>query len=103
MTAAVPIAAVDTHPLRQRVLRPHQSLAEMDYAGDNDQASAHFGCFVDGILVSVGSLYRESRAGIPLEGWRIRGMATIPDQRDRGLGSGVLDACVAYARDHGAG
>jgi predicted GNAT family N-acyltransferase len=99
---AVPIAAADTHELRQRVLRPHQRIAEMDYPGDHDATTAHFGCHGDGELVAIGSIYREPRPGGDPDGWRIRGMATAEGRRRAGLGKSVLAACVAHARDHGA-
>ena len=97
---AVPISADATHLLRQQVLRPHQSLAEMEYPGDRDPTSAHFGCFVDDELVSIGSVYREAREGGDGE-WRLRGMATAPQQRSRGLGGAVLASCLAHATANG--
>ena len=37
------------------------------------------------------------------DGWRIRGMATRPDLRGRGLGGLVLDALVDHIAGHGGG
>jgi predicted GNAT family N-acyltransferase len=96
------IAAADTHMLRHRVLRPHQTIAEMDYPGDHDATTAHFGCDVDGELVAIGSIYREARLDGDPGGWRIRGMATAEGRRGTGLGESVLAACIGHARSHGA-
>ena len=34
--------------------------------------------------------------------WRVRGMATAPEQRGRGIGAAILDALVEHARSQGA-
>ena len=103
MPVAHRITATDTQVLRQRVLRPHQTLADMDYAGDHDPLTAHFGVVVDGLPVAVGSIFPEPRDGGELPGWRIRGMATVEGWRGRGLGTAVLDACLAHAAANGGG
>jgi GNAT superfamily N-acetyltransferase len=97
------IAAADTHPLRLAVLRPGLPPEEAAFPGDDDPATAHFGAFVGGRLAGIASLYREPRPGGPsgAGGWRIRGMATLPEARGRGLGRALLDACVAHAGAQG--
>ena len=97
------VAAADTHALRHRVLRPHQSLSEMDYDGDHDPLTAHFGVVVDGEPASVGSIYSEPRDGGAAPGWRIRGMATADGRRGSGLGAAVLAACLAHSEANGGG
>lgn len=91
-----PIPASQTHALRHAVLRPHQTLDEMVYPGDETPGTMHFGAFVQGNANPVGivTLSPEPREGVA---WRLRGMATDPSVR--GLGAGVLlvQACIEHA------
>jgi ribosomal protein S18 acetylase RimI-like enzyme len=96
-------------PLRQAVLRPHQTLDDQVFAGDDASGAGHFAAFAgagaDGAPIGIASITPEPfpGAGGPAPGdWRVRGMATDP-QRGRGLGAGaaLLDACLAHAREHG--
>ena len=104
------IPAQATHVLRQRVLRPHQRVDEMVYAGDTDAETVHFGGFAGEELVAIASLYRAplppavAEAGIgtlPHEQWQFRGMASDESVRGRGFAAAVLDAVFAHARAQG--
>ena len=90
------ITAAETRPLRHRVLRPTQAAESTLYPGD-DQASVHLGAFEGDRLVGVASLYAEPRTGAA-GGWRLRGMATAPEVRGRGLA-----ASVSHAAGQGGG
>ena len=74
------------------------------YALEEDAATLHFAAELeDGEVLSVGSVMAEAHPLDPRPGdWRIRGMATRPDLRGRGLGSRVLDAIERAARERGA-
>lgn len=97
-----PIAASQTHALRQRVLRPHQSLAEMDYPGDADATTVHFGAFDGDALVGVVSLYVAPLPNDASEGdWQFRGMAVDEGRQGAGVGRLLLNACLDHARSHG--
>lgn len=93
-----PMALADTRPLRRRVLRP--TLSEADLAGHEPAGALAFGAF-DGEdrLVATGLAGPD---GEGIGGWRIRGMATEPDQRGKGAGAAVLQALVASALAAGA-
>lgn len=104
-----PIDATMTHPLRHRVLRPHQGLDEMAYPGDTVPGALHFGAFdASGDLIGIASLAPERLPeGIePVAGadgdaarvWRLRGMAVDPERQSNGIG-GLL---VTSAIEHGA-
>ncbi|GHO80667.1 hypothetical protein KSD_84380 [Ktedonobacter sp. SOSP1-85] len=85
------IAAEDTYVLRQSVLRPMQSLAECAYPEDHEPETLHAGCYRDGQLVGVGTIFREKREGSEAPGgWRVRGMAVSPEARGSGCGGSVL-------------
>jgi GNAT superfamily N-acetyltransferase len=90
----IPIA--DTRPLRQQILRPHQTAAEL---AEHEPATAFaVGAFLQGRLISVGFVAPEGGAGA----WRVRGMATAAEARGRGAGTAVLDALVTHARENRA-
>jgi ribosomal protein S18 acetylase RimI-like enzyme len=91
----IPVAG--TRPLRQLVLRPHQTLEEL--AAHEPADAFAVGVFDGDELVSVGFVAPDrEQAG----SWRIRGMATAPDARGRGAGTAVLGALLDHASSRGA-
>jgi len=90
----------ETVALRQRVLRPHQTIDELRAQGDGRPG---IGVYDDGTLLACASVRDEPMPGDPRPGdWRLRGMATAPDHRGRGYGAAALTAALDYARAHGA-
>ena len=63
------------------------------WPGDDDPRAHHV--VVDGL--AVGSVLPQ-----PDGSWRVRGMATAPEARGRGLGAQVPDELLAHARAQGA-
>jgi len=114
----VPIPSLRTRPLRQRVLRPHQRVEDLFFDGDDDVATMHFGAFLNvdspGALpvqepIGIASMYNKpapekwAAAGRGITGpaaWQLRGMATSPEHRGTGAGGLLLQACLAWAREH---
>lgn len=95
------IAAEATYALRQRVLRPMQSLAECAYPEDHEPETLHAGCYRNGQLIGVGTIFFERREGSEFQsGWRVRGMAVSPEARGSGCGGAVLKALLAHAEEH---
>ncbi len=91
MIRRIPVA--QTRPLRQTVLRAHQSLATL---ADHEPAGAFaVGAFAGDELLSVGFVARD---GEPEGSWRVRGMATKPECRGLGAGTAVLQALLSHAR-----
>lgn len=105
MTVEIRPADLDAvRELRREVLRPHQRPEDLVYGRDGDEDALHLGAFADGELVAIASITREPPPGSddPFA-WRIRGMATLPPYRGRGLGGELLEACLAHARaGHGS-
>lgn len=106
MTRVARVGAELVRPLRQRVLRPHQTVAEQVYAGDDDPRAAHFAAFDDADrVIGVASITPEPHPG-PDGGpgdFRVRGMATDPEGgRGTGAGGALLLACLDHARAEGA-
>jgi GNAT superfamily N-acetyltransferase len=96
------ITAADTLDVRRPVLRPGRPPEDARYAGDDDAETLHLGAFVDGRLVGVATIIREPPPGEDDPGaWRVRGMATLPDHRGRGLGARLLDGLLEHARGSG--
>ena len=101
------VAAAQTRPIRAGVLRPHQNAAELVFSGDDDALTRHFGAFdAEGNLVGVASIYREDappelRDFAPQNAWRLRGMATLPAVRGRGVGRELLENALSWAKSQG--
>src|ERR1700730_5281404 len=90
---------------RQRVLRPHETLAQLSLPGDDDPETGHFAALDDGEGIGTASVRREVAPWAP-DVWpvcRLRGMATAEDRRSRGIGAAVLAAVVEHVRAHGGG
>lgn len=85
------IKAIDTHPIRHKMLRPNGTLDDCIFQGDNDEMTFHLGAFVDKKLVSVASFYFEKNSHFPDPyQYRLRGMATLPEYQGQGLSSALL-------------
>lgn len=87
------ISASDTYPLRQKVLVPTHDLKKAKFDHDDDEdISFHLGAFKDGNLVSVASFYYERNPTFPDQHqYQLRGMATLPEYRNQGLSSELLN------------
>jgi GNAT superfamily N-acetyltransferase len=84
-------------PLRHAVLREGMDFATTALPGDDDPRAAHFAVRDgDGEVIAVGTIVPEE------PGFRVRGMATAPSARGRGLGTVVLAALLAHADAEGA-
>jgi len=100
------VPAEITLPLRQRVLRPHETLDQLRLAGDDDPDTGHFAAVeATGEVVGTASVRREAPPWAPADtgAWRLRGMATAESRRGGGIGTVVLRAVVDHVADHGGG
>jgi GNAT superfamily N-acetyltransferase len=96
------IQSNQTHGLRQRILRPHQTIEEMEYPLDNEQGSYHIGAFIEDQLVGIASLYPESQNTELHRGhWRIRGMAVDEEWQGKGVGRTLVQKCIDYVKGQG--
>jgi ribosomal protein S18 acetylase RimI-like enzyme len=96
------VAADETYPLRQRVLRPHQTVAQVGSPADGDADAGHFAAYQGGKVVGVVSVLHQSPDDGPEQAgwWRLRGMATAEEVRGRGIGRALVAAVVAHAVAH---
>jgi GNAT superfamily N-acetyltransferase len=98
------ITAGETIPIRCAILRPGFPPEAAIFEGDDRPDTRHFGCFLDGQLQGVASIYRAPLpGGVPVqEGFQLRGMAVQPEMRGRGCGVALVRACELQARSQGA-
>ena len=94
------VTAAETADLRRQVLRSGRDVV---LPGD-ETAAHHVGVFTGDRLLATGSIRPEAAHWEPdRTGWRIRGMATWPENRGRGAGALVLDALLDHVRRSGGG
>jgi argininosuccinate lyase len=97
------VSAEDVRPIRRRVLRAGLPRPNVRFEGDEAPDTLHAGAFLDGRLVAVATIVRRPPPDEPgaRAAWQVRGMATQPAARGRGLGGDLLERCVEHARDRG--
>jgi uncharacterized OsmC-like protein/GNAT superfamily N-acetyltransferase len=93
-----------TLPLRQHILRPHQTLEEIADTGEDRPGTAWFAAVRGEEVVGTVGLIPEPSPDRPdaLRPVRLRGMATSEDVRGHGLGRVLLAAAVRHVRAHDA-
>lgn len=85
------IKAIDTYPIRHKMLRPSGTLEDCVFHGDHDEMTFHLGAFVEKKLVSVASFYFERNEKFPDPyQYRLRGMATLPEFQGQGHSQNLL-------------
>lgn len=97
------ITAEDTYPLRLLVLRPGGTLKDVQWLHDSDEGAFHLAVRDGGEIIGVGTFYPEKHKG--LKGprpFRVRGMATHPDHRGRGVGGHILRWALEEMRQAGS-
>ncbi|WP_221563384.1 GNAT family N-acetyltransferase [Alkalihalobacillus sp. TS-13] len=91
-----------TYGLRQKILRPQQTIEECKYASDASEESFHLGAFSNDKLISVASFYQEDDPQITGEKqYRLRGMATVETSRGQGAGRSLIEAAEKEMRGRG--
>lgn len=102
----------DVYLLRNKVLRPGLSIESCHYDEDNRKGVFHLGVFQDKAIVGIASFYPERQdklSDVVLthhtpahDSWRLRGMATEPSVRGRGLGIQLLRQGIKECETRGA-
>lgn len=89
-------------PLRHQVLRLGKPIEECTYKEDAIQECFHVASFDNGKVIGIASFYPESHALEPSKNaWRLRGMATEPDYRSKGVGAQLLKHGMSLCAQHG--
>ena len=98
------VVASDTAELRRLVLRGGRPVA----LPEDDGPALHLGAYDGTTLVGTGNVRCEALSpphpwSARLPAWRLRGMATAPTYRSRGVGALVLSGLLAHCRAEGGG
>lgn len=100
----VEITAVDTRPLRLRVLRTGTPDTEVVWAGDDEATTFHLGALAGGDLVGISTwLLRRYPDRPDVGAFQLRGMATAPGLVGSGIGTALLLAGLDRCAAEGAG
>lgn len=99
----------DVLALRHQLLRPNQTIADCEYSSDHDVLARHFSAYHDNTQIGIVSVYQEVLKHVPGEdnlscfentiGWRIRGIAVLPEYRMRRVGQQLMMALKHYVWD----
>jgi GNAT superfamily N-acetyltransferase len=106
MVTVEAVPADVTLPLRQKVLRPHQTLDELREPDDDTPASTTFAARGPGGEVLATGVVSRRPPPWPDEGgpsWQVRAMAVADGHRGEGLGRLVLDTMLAHVAGAGGG
>lgn len=96
------ISASETYPIRQQILRPTQTINECKYDGDFDQNTFHIGAFDGEKLICIGSFYKERQESLEEDHpFRLRGMATLPEYRGKGIGKSLIEESEEILKERG--
>lgn len=99
----LPIGIEQARAVRDAVLRAGLPPGGSVYPGDDAADTLHLGAWREGCLIAVATVCREPLPGASQpDAWRLRGMATVPAARGRGVGRRLAQECMAYAREKGA-
>ncbi|HEX6236771.1 MAG TPA: GNAT family N-acetyltransferase [Acidimicrobiales bacterium] len=98
------VPPAETYGLRQRVLRPGRPVESVHLSVDDDPATAAFVARgPDGAVVGTTIVFPEACPWAPDRpgAWRLRGMATEPALRGRGVGTRLLAAALEHVAREG--
>ena len=97
-----PVPAEETRPLRQKILRPHQSLEELVVDGESSPDAGWYAAVRDDTVVGTAGVFPESPPDSDVVGaWRVRAMAIEEELRGMGIGDMLLDAVLDHVRRAG--
>ncbi len=99
----VPAAA--TYPLRAKVLKPFLQPHECAVPGDDDPNGFHLAAKLDQRIVGIATFLLERHPDLFTEysrPMRLRGMATDPEFRRRGIGRDLVLAGIEESQSRGA-
>lgn len=88
------IRAEQTLPLRSLVLRNGLPETQCVFPQDLNEGVLHLGCFVEGQLVSVATIFPEDNPEYGPGGFRLRGMASDPAFAGRGYGAKLINFAI---------
>ncbi|MCO7226860.1 GNAT family N-acetyltransferase [Pleionea sp. CnH1-48] len=86
-------------PLRQKILRPHQSVEECRYDCDHFEQVCHWGALDHNKVIAIATIFPERHTDIAANNpWRLRGMACDENYQGQGIGGIILERCLEHIR-----
>ncbi len=96
------VEPAETRPLRQRVLRPHQTLEELAHPGETLPEAGVFAALVANEVVGTALVFRQERLEKPAaHSWRLVAIAVDPAHQRTGIGAGLIERCLRHIESHG--
>ena len=93
------ITATDVLPLRSLVLRDGKlPPADCFFENDDAEGAFHVGYFIAHELVCVASFHPVAYQTYPGKAYQLRGMATAPQHRGKGIGAQLVNFALTYLR-----
>ena len=83
--------------VRHPVLRAGQDLKTAKFDIDYLNHTAHFGLEIEEKIIAVSTIFPDSEEDNSRK-WQLRGMATLPDFRNNGIGTRLLCACEEHIK-----
>ena len=97
------IDASETYELRQKILRPTQTLTDCKYPSDYKFHSFHLGASLNEELISIASFSSEAEPSLQGSNhYRLRGMATVPTFRKQHAGSSLIQQAEVILKERQA-
>jgi len=94
-------SAAATHSMRLAILRPHQSLEEMDWPGDDHPEAIHLVAYDVDEPVGMVTFFPLARTGSAAhKSYRLRGMGVVEHHRSAGVGTILLERGVSLVSEH---
>jgi len=91
----------DILPLRNKILRPKEIVTDYEFEGDHDESTLHLGVYIDGTLSSVATFtfeeHSQLKGKVPV---RLRGMATLPKHRKKGLSKSLIETALPVVKQN---
>jgi GNAT superfamily N-acetyltransferase len=93
------ITADDVLPLRNEVLREGKlTLNECRFPNDDAEGAFHLGYYVEDELACIASFHPQNYTGYEGKAYQLRGMATAPAYRGKGIGNRLVNFAITYLR-----
>lgn len=101
MIAVKPISSGQTIPIRHAVLRAGMPVEACYWDKDDDEGTFHLGGYLNDAHVGVCTFQREPFPDEDKPGYRLRGMAVLPEARGEGIGALMLASGEDRVRNTG--
>ncbi len=92
------ISAKETYAIRVEILRKGSNLP-VEFSGDFDTDTFHLGAFENNVLKGISSYMRTSNAFFETPQYQLRGMATVPSARGKGLAKQMLHVACKQLKE----